>query len=119
MGMVHLVTLPKPQECLTYAPTQTGIFADFNRDGWIDLFVGNESRRSDRYPSRLVFKPTGWDFQGECHRMRLECNRICEGFNNAGDINNDGWPDIFLSLGDDFNQLWLNKGAGENGLPDI
>lgn len=29
---------------LSLHPTQTGAWGDFNRDGWLDLFIGNESK---------------------------------------------------------------------------
>ena len=28
---------------LSFHPTQTGTWADFNNDGWLDVFIGNET----------------------------------------------------------------------------
>jgi FG-GAP-like repeat len=39
---------------LSFNPTQTATWADFNNDGWIDLFIGNETTSSDfPHPSEL------------------------------------------------------------------
>ena len=37
---------------LSFHPTQTATWADFNNDGWIDLFIGNESDK-EMTPSEL------------------------------------------------------------------
>ena len=34
-------------------PTQTAAWADFDNDGWLDLFVGHETTGPEKHPSQL------------------------------------------------------------------
>ena len=38
---------------LSAHPTQTAAWADFDNDGWLDLFVGHESKADDPHPSQI------------------------------------------------------------------
>jgi hypothetical protein len=38
---------------LSFHPTQAATWFDFNHDGWIDLFIGNESTSADPHPCEL------------------------------------------------------------------
>ena len=39
---------------LSFHPNTTGTWADFNNDGWLDLFIGNETMTSDHpHPAEL------------------------------------------------------------------
>ncbi len=90
-------------------PTQTAAWSDFDCDGDLDLFVGNESTpQAGRHPSELfinlgdgVFKESGKEF-----------GLALMGYMKAvvwGDYNNDGWPDLFISRYRETNLLLRNE----------
>jgi tetratricopeptide (TPR) repeat protein len=100
---------------LNYAPTQAATWADFNRDGWLDLFIGNESGLDYTFTCELYINNKNGTFT----------NRINEaGLGNfftyvkgcfAGDVNNDGWPDLYISSLNAPNMLLVNNGVQADG----
>ena len=93
---------------LRYHPTQAAVWFDFNKDGWIDLFIGNESAKGN-HPSEL-FRNNGDGTFTECAAAYgLDVNAFVKGV-SAGDFNNDGWPDLYLSILGKPNMLWRNDG---------
>jgi hypothetical protein len=50
---------------LRFHPTQTAVWFDYNNDGWLDLFVGNESARDEEAPCEL-FRNNGDGTFTEC-----------------------------------------------------
>jgi len=71
-------------------------FADFDNDGWPDIFVANDSVRQSLYHNKrdgtfedlAVAAGAGYDENGKTFAgMGVD----------AGDYNNDGWPDAFIT----------------------
>lgn len=81
------------------------IWGDFNNDGWIDLFVCNESASPD------LFLNEGGKFRNVIARSGIENSSVCKGA-AWGDVNNDGWIDLFLSNWKGDNRLYINQGDG-------
>jgi hypothetical protein len=94
---------------LRFHPTQTAAWFDYNNDGWIDLFIANESKGDDRNPCEL-FRNNGDGTFTECaaeHGVNLV--GFFKGVVSA-DYNNDGRPDLFLSRLDGQKILLRNDG---------
>jgi hypothetical protein len=100
---------------LSFYPTQTATWADFNNDGWLDLFIGNESS-SNHYPSELYLNNKNGTFSEISIESGLRFERLVKGV-TAGDYNNDGLTDLFVSCMSDTNRLYMNKGIDVNGMP--
>jgi hypothetical protein len=91
-------------------PGQAAVWADFNNDGWLDLYVGKES--VDPFDGRFAQlyinnKKGGFDDKS------VEANCKIIGFIKgvtAGDYNNDGWMDIFVCGMDGSKRLLRNDG---------
>jgi len=90
-------------------PTQTAAWSDFDLDGDLDLFIGNESTpRSGHNPSELFVN------QGDGTFKELAANYGIGIVGNVkavvwGDYNNDGWPDLFMSRYLERNSLFRNE----------
>ncbi|HWA87593.1 MAG TPA: FG-GAP-like repeat-containing protein [Opitutus sp.] len=102
---------------LSLHPTQTAVWFDYNNDGWLDLFIGNESGGKEVNPCEL-FRNNGDGTFTEC---AAENGIAVVGFIKAvvaGDFNNDGRPDLYLSNRDGANFLLRNDGpAGPDHSP--
>ena len=96
------------------SPTQTGVFGDFDGDGWLDLYVGHESRaefaKAVQYPSVLYRNKGDGLFTDGTAAAGVSNDRYAKAV-AAGDKDNDGDLDLFVSnIG--FNRLYENKGDG-------
>jgi hypothetical protein len=105
---------------LSYHPTQTGTWLDFDGDGWLDLFVGNEAIPDDPHPSELYHNRRDGTFL-ECSRAAgLHVNEFVKAV-VSGDMDNDGRPDLYLSIKGSANRLYRNDGptaAPARAAPD-
>jgi len=97
------------------SPTQTAAWGDFDNDGDLDLYVGNESRL-DRgeaegdYPCQLYRNNGDGTFSDIAAQAGVTNDRFCKGV-AAGDYDNDGDLDIYVSNILD-NRLYRNNGDG-------
>jgi hypothetical protein len=98
-------------------PTQTATFADFDGDGYLDLYVGNESRveieeeGKGNYPSQLFMNDGAGVFSDEAGAAGVTNDRYAKGV-AAGDYDDDGDLDLYVSnIG--YNRLYRNDGQGE------
>jgi len=88
------------------SPTQTATWADFDNDGLLDLFVGNEME-----PCQLYINQGDETFVDRATRAGVTNERFSKG-TVAGDFNADGLVDIYLSNYGDENRLYQNNGDG-------
>ncbi len=94
---------------LSLHPTQTAAWADFDGDGWLDLFIGNESVPDAPHPCEL-YRNNG---DGTFTDVAPDAGLDVIGFVKAavwGDYDNDGDPDLFLSQYHGPNRLFRNDG---------
>jgi tetratricopeptide (TPR) repeat protein len=96
---------------LFFGPTQAGVWADFNNDGWLDLFVAKETRdMKNPHPDELFINNHDGTFSNVSSQFNAEELAFSKGVTVA-DYNNDGWPDIFISTLDNRKILLKNKGV--------
>lgn len=96
-------------------PTQTAAFADFDLDGFLDLFVGYEASPGTYLPSKLYLNQGGKKFREVSKEVGTAISKYVKGA-AAADYNNDGWPDLYLSVLGGSNILLENKGLINNQL---
>jgi len=94
--------------------TQTADWADYDGDGWLDLYVGNESVGRRRNPNQL-FRNNG---DGTFSDVAAAVGADVVGFTKGvvwGDYDNDGDPDLYISLMREPNVLLANEGPAAGG----
>lgn len=99
---------------LSYRPTQTAAWADFDQDGWLDLFIGNESVAEAVHPGEFFHNQKDGTFREIAAEVGLDARDYVKGA-VAGDYNGDGYPDLYLSLRDGPNRLYRNSGPEAEG----
>ena len=99
---------------LSFHPTQTATWNDFNNDGWLDVFIGNESwegnAASGLHPGELFLNNQNGTFINVAAQAGVDVIGFVKGV-TSGDYNNDGWTDIFATSLSGQRFLLKNKGA--------
>ena len=111
-------------------PSQVAAFTDINLDGNIDIFIGNESasewqgyfveedEESPSYPSAMFINNGDETFSKHEVLNGFSLNEFVKGA-SWGDINNDGWPDLYVSVMGANNKLFVHRGLDEDGQPQF
>ena len=102
-------------EVLSFFPTSCASWADFNNDGYADLFVGNETTDQGSPHTCELYLNNG---KGHFENVAKECGIVVNGFVKSvswGDYNNDGWQDLYVSIIKGPNLLFKNNGKDTSG----
>ncbi len=86
--------------------SQTAVWADFDNDGWLDLFVGNELT-----PSQLFHNNGDGTFTDIAPKAGVDRSAFTKSV-VAGDYDNDGYMDLYVSNWGEKNFLYHNNGDG-------
>ena len=90
-------------------PTQTATWADFDNDGYLDLFVGNESNaQAGRHRCEYYRNRGDGTFEEMSEVMGLAVTGYVKAAVSA-DYDNDGWTDLYLSRYGEPNLLLRKK----------
>ena len=87
-------------------PTQTASWADYDSDGDLDLYVGNENVRSQ------LFRNNGDGTFTDTARQAGVLNNDFAKAVSWGDYDNDRFPDLYVSNFGGLNRLYRNRGDG-------
>lgn len=96
-------------------PTQTAVWQDFNLDGWLDIFIANESSPDSESNCELFVNNTDGTFTNMTVEVGIAEKGYFKGV-SSGDLNNDRFPDIYLSNYNGDNVLYLNISAEKGKL---
>jgi hypothetical protein len=98
---------------LSFHPTQTATWNDFNNDGWLDVFIGNESApnaSTEQHACELYINNQDGTFREVARKANCAVVSFVKGV-TSGDYDNDGLKDLFLSTMTGERRLLKNKGT--------
>lgn len=92
-------------------PTQTAVWRDFNNDGWLDIFIGNETKpgANEMHPCQLYINKKGI-FTEVAQKANCQVVDFIKGV-TAADFDKDGQEDLVLSGSAGKRYLLKNKGS--------
>ncbi len=104
---------------LSFRPTQTAAWFDYDSDGWLDLYIGNETEHESGFlfKCELYHNNRDGSFTEIADRCGVAFQQYVKGV-AAGDFNNDGRPDLYLSINDGPNLLLRNDGPADPAGPE-
>jgi len=92
-------------------PSQAAAWADYDGDGDLDLYVGNEWSDNFAAPSQLFRNRGDGTFQDVAEQAGVRNERMAKAIAWA-DFDSDGHPDLFVSNLNGANRLYRNQGDG-------
>jgi len=100
---------------LSFHPTQASRWFDFDGDGWLDLFIGNESLDPNDPDWCELYRNNRNGTFTECAQVSgIRVAAFVKGVASA-DYDNDGRPDLFLSVRGGPKVLLHNDGPDASG----
>ncbi len=91
--------------------TQTASWGDYDLDGDLDLYVGNESNEEHPFPGQLFRNDGDGTFTDVAAAAGVTNDRYAKSV-IFGDADGDRWPDLYLSNLFGPNRLYHNNGDG-------
>ena len=113
-GGLRFDDVTKAAGLLRLRPSQTATWLDVDGDGFLDLFVGNESGGPAINPCELYRNNRNGTFSEIAKASGVDLVAFVKGV-VSGDYDNDGDPDIFVSVAQGANLLLRNDGPGPRG----
>ncbi len=95
----------------THYPTQTATWGDYDNDGDVDLYVGNEHTDAIRAPCQLFRNNGDGTFTDVAETAGVQNFRYVKGV-IWGDFDGDRWPDLYTSTIGGPNRLYRNNRDG-------
>ncbi len=92
-------------------PTQTAGWMDFDNDGDLDLYIGNEATPEFRYPNQLFLNNGDGTFTDIAKEAGVQDFRYTKSV-AWGDYDGDGNFDLYVSNLNGRNRLYKNQGDG-------
>jgi hypothetical protein len=108
-GQITFTDVTEQAGLLSMHPTQTAAWADFDGDGWLDLYIGRESTKAEAHPSALYRNNRDGTFTDIAVQAGIDSMGFVKGV-AWGDYNNDGRPDLYISRKGAPNVLLRNDG---------
>jgi hypothetical protein len=100
-------------------PTQAAVWADFNNDGWLDVFIGTENSpgfdKGGTHKCMLYINNHDGTFTDIAEKAHCDVMSFVKGVTSA-DFDHDGWADVFISTMDGQKYLLRNKGIKGGGI---
>jgi hypothetical protein len=81
---------------LTFRPTHTTAWGDYDNDGWLDLFVGHEDWGLNVHAVQLFRNNRDGTFTDLAASFGFAVMGVVKG-STWGDYDNDGWIDLYVS----------------------
>ena len=114
-GHGHFTDVTAAAGIMSLHPRSTAVWFDYDNDGFLDLFLGNEQPPwwlpgiySGHHPVELYRNQGDGTFKEVTQEAGLGFSGWVKGA-TAGDFNNDGYPDLYVSLFIGDNRLYENR----------